>query len=100
MQSELESKLRSIRTKLQASNTELPPEEVLRSQVLDHLINEQIQLQMAKRAGAQVSGQELDQMVDRIRASNNLTPEQFAQQMKDELAVYRKVVDTAKLKLE
>jgi len=28
------------------------------------------------------------------------TPEQFAQQMKDELAVYRKVVDTAKLKLE
>ena len=28
------------------------------------------------------------------------TPEQFAQQMKDELAVYRKVVETAKLKLE
>ncbi len=28
------------------------------------------------------------------------TPEQFAQQMKDELAVYRKVVDSAKLKLE
>lgn len=28
------------------------------------------------------------------------TPEQFAQQMKDELAVYRKVVETAKLRLE
>lgn len=28
------------------------------------------------------------------------TPEQFAQQMKDELTVYRKVVETAKLKLE
>jgi tripartite-type tricarboxylate transporter receptor subunit TctC len=28
------------------------------------------------------------------------TPEQFAQQMKDELAVYRKVVQSAKLKLE
>ena len=28
------------------------------------------------------------------------TPEQFAQQMKDELAVYRKVVQTANLKLE
>ena len=28
------------------------------------------------------------------------TPEQFAQQMKDELAVYRKVVETARLKLE
>ena len=28
------------------------------------------------------------------------TPEQFAAQMKDELAVYRKVVETAKLKLE
>ena len=28
------------------------------------------------------------------------TPEQFAPQMKDELAVYRKVVDTAKLELD
>ncbi len=28
------------------------------------------------------------------------TPEQFAQQLKDELAVYKKVVETAKLKLE
>lgn len=28
------------------------------------------------------------------------TPEQFAQQMKDELAVYKKVVETAKLKLD
>ena len=28
------------------------------------------------------------------------TPEQFAQQMRDELAVYKKVVETAKLKLE
>ena len=28
------------------------------------------------------------------------TPEQFAQQMKEELAVYRKVVQSAKLKLE
>ena len=28
------------------------------------------------------------------------TPEQFAQQMKDELAVYRKVVESARLKLE
>ena len=28
------------------------------------------------------------------------TPEQFAQQMKEELAVYRKVVQTANLKLE
>jgi tripartite-type tricarboxylate transporter receptor subunit TctC len=28
------------------------------------------------------------------------TPEQFAQQMKDELAVYKKVVETANLKLE
>lgn len=81
MASELNAKLRNISNKLQASNTELPPPDVLRSQVLDHLINEQIQLQMAKRAGAQVADGELDQMVDRIRASNNLSPEQFAQQL-------------------
>lgn len=81
MQSELDAKLRAIKAKLTAGQTELPPEEVLRAQVLDHLVNEQIQLQMAKRAGANISPQELDAMVERIRSSNNLSQEEFARQL-------------------
>lgn len=84
MESELNAKLRAIAAKLQASNTELPPEDVLRTQVLDHLVNEQIQLQMAKRAGAKVPAAELEQMIERIRASNQMTPEQFAQSLASE----------------
>lgn len=81
MESELNAKLRAIVGKLRASNTELPPEDVLRAQVLDHLVSEQIQLQMAKRAGANIPAQELDAMVERIRSTNNLSEEQFAQQL-------------------
>ncbi|MBB3167270.1 peptidylprolyl isomerase [Simiduia aestuariiviva] len=79
MESELKAKMRGIVAKLRASDTELPPEDVLQAQVLDHLVNEQIQLQMAKRAGANVSATELDQMIERIRASNNLSQAEFLQ---------------------
>ena len=44
MESELNAKMRGITNKLRASNTELPPMDILRTQVLDHLVNEQIQL--------------------------------------------------------
>ncbi|UTA48605.1 peptidylprolyl isomerase [Simiduia sp. 21SJ11W-1] len=81
MESELNAKLRGIVAKLRASNTELPPEDVLKAQVLDHLVNEQIQLQMAKRAGAKVPPEELDQMIQRIRASNNLSEAEFAREL-------------------
>ena len=84
MESELNAKMRGITNKLRASNTELPPMDILRTQVLDHLVNEQIQLQMAKRAGADVPREELDSMVERIRASNNLSQEQFQQQLAQE----------------
>lgn len=81
MESELNAKLRAIEGKLRSTNTELPPEDVFRAQVLDHLVSEQIQLQMAKRAGVNIPAQELDAMVDRIRSSSNLSQEQFAQQL-------------------
>lgn len=84
MESELKAKMRGIVAKLRASDTELPPEDVLQAQVLDHLVNEQIQLQMAKRAGAKVPAAELDQMIERIRTSNNLSPEAFARELASE----------------
>lgn len=81
MASELHAKLRSIVGKLKANNTELPPEDVLRAQVLDFLVNEQIQLQMAKRAKVIISEREIDAMVERVRSSNKLSPAQFEQQL-------------------
>jgi len=81
MASELQSRLLTITRSLQASNTEVPPLDVMKSQVLERLIVEQLQLQMAKRANVQISDEELNQAIGRIQQGNKLTKEQFLEQL-------------------
>jgi peptidyl-prolyl cis-trans isomerase SurA len=58
---------------------QLPPENVLRKQVLDQIILEHLQLQMAQRAGVRVDDNDLNQALDTIAQQNNLSFEQFVQ---------------------
>ena len=81
MASELHLRLSSIARKLQASQTELPPLDVLQSQVLEHLIVERLQLQMAGRGRVRVEDAELNQALARIRQGNQLSEAEFAQQL-------------------
>lgn len=84
MASELQQRLISISRKLQASNTELPPMEVLQSQILERLIVERLQLQMGARANVNIDDRELNQAIERIRQGNKLTAEEFEQQLAQE----------------
>lgn len=77
LKSELDRRLASVRKDLQARNVRLPNDDVLRQQVLDRLITDNVQLQMAKRAGVRVSDQELGQFIENIAKENRLSPEQF-----------------------
>jgi len=49
----------------------------LRDQVLRNLINEQLQLQAAKRFGYSVSEPEVDESVQRVAQNNNMSADQF-----------------------
>jgi len=76
--SELDQRLELVRQQIGArEETRLPPEDVLRQQVLDRLILENIQLQIAERQGIRVSDRQLNEALNRIAAQNNLTLEQF-----------------------
>ena len=77
LRSELDRRLASVRKDLQARNVRLPADNVLRQQVLERLITDNVQLQMAKRAGVRVADQELAQIVANIAKENGLSPEQF-----------------------
>lgn len=56
-----------------------PPTAELRRQLLDTLILEHLQLQMAERAGVRVDDNLLNQQLERIAQGNNLSFEQFRQ---------------------
>ncbi|PXX98529.1 peptidylprolyl isomerase [Halomonas sp. LBP4] len=78
MESELAERVAQTRSQLAGRGTELPPERVLREQVLDRMIIEEIQLQMARNAGLSVDDTELNRQVRAIAESNGMTLEQFA----------------------
>lgn len=78
MQSQLEDRLAQARSQLAGRDIELPPERVMREQILDRLIVEEIQLQMAREAGLSVDDTELNRQVRQIAQRNGMTLEQFA----------------------
>lgn len=65
------------------SNQPLPPQEQLQRQILDALILESLQLQMAERAGVRISDDQLNETLSDIARSNNLTLEQFSQALEE-----------------
>ncbi|MBE0489644.1 MAG: SurA N-terminal domain-containing protein [Halomonas sp.] len=78
MASELEERVIQTRSQLTAQQIDLPPERVLREQLLEQMILEEIQLQMAREAGLAIDDTELNRQVRAIAESNGMSLEQFA----------------------
>ncbi|HEX7917574.1 peptidylprolyl isomerase, partial [Rudaea sp.] len=76
LQSELDRAVTQIQAQMQAqyrSNPQqLPPADVLRSQMLDRLIMNRLQIQRASSTGIRVTDNEVDQAIGRIAQSNNI----------------------------
>lgn len=81
MQSELDERLLQVAQNARANNLALPEVDVLRQQVVDHLISEHLQLQAAQRVGFKVSDEQVNQAIEQIRRSNQLTHEELALQL-------------------
>jgi len=82
--SELELRLKTIKGQLSQRGTKVPPEAVLRKQVLERLILQRLQLQAASRAGVRVDERTLNASVKRIANQNNLSLGQFRSALEDD----------------
>lgn len=78
MQSRLDERMAQVRSQLVAQGQELPPEGMLRERLLDQIILEEIQLQMAANAGLSIDDTTLNRQVRQIAESNGMTLDQFA----------------------
>jgi len=68
--SQLEERLNTVKQQLK-SRHDLPPDEILRQQILERLIVESLQLQLAERAGATISNEELQGALQDIARQND-----------------------------
>lgn len=77
LRSELERQTQIIAERARAQGVQLPPPSVLKEQVLERLILEQIQLQRAERVGIQISDQMLNSAIARVTEEQGIRFEQL-----------------------
>jgi peptidyl-prolyl cis-trans isomerase SurA len=92
LNSELEDQVAAVSERLRTQKLELPPQNVLRQQVLERLILQEIQSQRANRAGLKVPDDALNSALQEVAQRNNIPlsqlPEALSQQGVD-YATYR-----------
>ena len=77
MESQVINNLEEIITKYDEQNIPKPEIKVLREQVIEQLIIEELQLQMANRAGIRISDTELNETIVRIASNNKMELQEF-----------------------
>ncbi|HXS29145.1 MAG TPA: peptidylprolyl isomerase SurA [Steroidobacteraceae bacterium] len=72
LESEVDSETALVTERLKQQKLELPAENVLRKQVLDRLIMQQIEMQQAIRAGIKVSDEQLNDALQEVAQRNQI----------------------------
>ena len=99
METQLNARVEEVLKRLNTNNAELPPLDLLEEQVLERLIIEEIQMQIAERAGIKISDSELNQTLSRIASQNNLSLEEFRIAIEQEGDSYKSFRATIKKEL-
>jgi peptidyl-prolyl cis-trans isomerase SurA len=84
LQSELDGALKMTRQQLAERRIAAPPEDVLRTQVLERLVLNRVQTQRAQEAGIRVDDRELNEVLAGIATQNKMTLADFAAAVRKE----------------
>ena len=84
LESQVKNMLENIEKRYQEQGAPMPPKEMIMEQIHERLIIEELQLQLANRAGVKISDGELNNAFERIAANNNLSLEDFIQTLEIE----------------
>jgi peptidyl-prolyl cis-trans isomerase SurA len=74
---ELANRLAETKKQLVLEKIKSPPDDILRKQLLDRMVLERLQLQLAVQSGIRVGEPEVDQAIETIARRNNLSVENF-----------------------
>lgn len=77
LQSELDRKIIQAKQQILSRGGQLPSDEVLRKELLEQLIVQSLQYQMARRSGMQIQPSELQQFATQVARNNNMTLDEF-----------------------
>jgi peptidyl-prolyl cis-trans isomerase SurA len=88
LESELETETSEVTTRLHNEKVQLPSEDVLREQVLDRLVLEEIQAQRADKAGIHVTDEQVNAALEDIARRNKVDLAQLPEKLAEQGFVY------------
>jgi len=93
LERELQKEVAAIEQRIQQSNATVPPIYVLRKQVLEKMIVDRLQRQMAEKAGINVSEEMLNNSAADIARRNNMDLDQFRAELESQGISYQSFLD-------
>ncbi len=87
---ELENRILTVTAQLKKQGKELPPDNILRKQILERLISDTLQLQYAAQTGLKVDDSQLDKTIERIAEQNKMTLTEFGEALSKDGVSMRK----------
>lgn len=81
---EMLDRMESVRAQMIKKGVEVPPDEVLQKQILERLIVDSLQLQLASQTGIKVDDAQLDKTIERIAEQNHLTMPAFKKALEED----------------
>lgn len=91
---ELEREVAAVVQRIEANNAVVPPSYILRKQVLERMIIDKLQRQMAERAGITVTEEMLNSQATEIMRRNNMTAQEFRAELESQGISYQGFLDT------
>ncbi len=85
---ELETKVQTVSDQLEKQGKQLPESRILRKQILERLIVDSIQLQLAEERGIKVNDVQLEKTIERIAEQNQMTIEAFIDALSNDGVYY------------
>ncbi len=96
---ELARQIEQVRRQLASRNIELPPADVLSSQVLDRMITDRAQVQMAREMGIRIDEVQLERALGSIAAERGLTMTQLRARADSEGAGFERLREDVRIEL-
>ncbi|MGR8997704.1 MAG: peptidylprolyl isomerase [Gammaproteobacteria bacterium] len=93
LEKELNKEVSAIAQRIQASQTQMPPESILRKQVLEKMIVDNLQRQLAEKAGITVTEEMLNSSAADIAQRNNMNLQQFRVELERQGMSYKSFLD-------
>ncbi len=72
LESEVTDQLNSFKDRLRSQGQQMPPDSVLRQQILEHLIVQEVEMQHAEHAGLKIADETLNNAMTEVAQRNGI----------------------------